>query len=1272
MITLFQNPKKYLLFFIVSLIVIVIAGLLSPIISESLLLNKDKDFEEKINLLQKETQRKVLNFELKLLAKLSTIKNISNSVNLSDPKEREKLFETFIGDEFAEVGVGVYDNLGNLILWNNNHPLSHTQYKNLHLTVNNEESFFYNNSLKSFLAILSKNAKYEIFLSIPLQKNYKLRNEYFVPLSLSDEISHQYYSDLEIIYEKNILEENVKYDKFSFDISNGSGNKIGYAHVNKINTDENIEKFEGLIILIQSSFTIIAFIFLGLWSFSFYIQKKYKPIHVLFISLYILLFRLMMFFLDIPSNLGIMELNNPIYFSSTFGFGIVKSPMELFLTVLALISILIITYQFIVSDEVRKREFRTNKLSIITIVIVLTIILFSSLRIFGSTISSVVFDSTILYFKEAILFSDLPTTFMYLNVLLTGTGFVLLSIIIVLIIFKVLDKVFKQNQIQLFLFSLILLQIFGFSFDVIQENPQTSWFIRVLFIFIIVVISYYITYTKMQKYSVLLTVLFTGSFLSISLLSYFNSELEKRSLKTTSMEMSRSSINLLDYYADEIIYNISEDKSIKQKLLKNNVDFNSEAFVIWSNSTLSKDAKSSIINIIASDKTLLGSFNYDFDEPYIWDWGDDKSDVHGIAKVYQNIDGTDNQVIRAITPIKLGEKLLGYIEVSLLYDVYGFAFEENEKVLVSSNLISKISVNKDLLKIFEFRNRELINYYTDILISDPEKEELLNYPFLSNNEEWASIKINEEDHTFYLSKHENNGFEELIAVGLRDKDVTWNLYDFFKVFFIHSIMIVMFLFLITLLNLPKKSELKISFKTKILISLLLVSILPLILLATYFKGITEEKNSAAVYYKLGKRADNVDKYLNNYFISSTLTEAAIFDKTVNDLGIHFSVYENEELLYSSEGTYYKIGLLPKIINAEVYLSLYHKGEKEFVIQESIEKYNFNSFYYKTFIGDKTYIINVSDSFNRIQLPMTGAELNIFLFGTYSLAIIFIILLSTLLANQISSPIEKLTKATKSVGSGDLDIQLKSYDKGEIKELIDGFNKMVRELKRNQIELAEVERESAWKEMAKQVAHEIKNPLTPMKLAVQHLISAYEDKSNKFDEIFNKVTSTVITQIENLTNIASEFSSFAKMPTIKLEEVELIGIIRETADLFIEENCEVKVSTEINEIRIKSDKEQFQRMMINIIRNSIQAEATIITVTVKAQHDSVDIKVKDDGYGISKEILSKIFDENYTTKKEGMGLGLSLARRFLDVTGGRISVNETTSEGTEILIKIPNN
>ena len=199
--------------------------------------------------------------------------------------------------------------------------------------------------------------------------------------------------------------------------------------------------------------------------------------------------------------------------------------------------------------------------------------------------------------------------------------------------------------------------------------------------------------------------------------------------------------------------------------------------------------------------------------------------------------------------------------------------------------------------------------------------------------------------------------------------------------------------------------------------------------------------------------------------------------------------------------------------------------KEFFRSEKLENIPINSVYSLTNFNNHNIILKVDDLFNKVSIPLSDIELDIFLFGVFSLAVLLLFILSTILADQISSPIRRLTLATKSVGSGDLNVEVNYKTNGEIKDLVDGFNMMVKKIEQSQIEIARMERESAWKEMAKQVAHEIKNPLTPMKLNVQQLITAYKDKSPKFDLIFEKVTAIIISQIETLKNIASEFSNF---------------------------------------------------------------------------------------------------------------------------------------------------
>jgi nitrogen fixation/metabolism regulation signal transduction histidine kinase len=230
--------------------------------------------------------------------------------------------------------------------------------------------------------------------------------------------------------------------------------------------------------------------------------------------------------------------------------------------------------------------------------------------------------------------------------------------------------------------------------------------------------------------------------------------------------------------------------------------------------------------------------------------------------------------------------------------------------------------------------------------------------------------------------------------------------------------------------------------------------------------------------------------------------------------------------------------------------------------------------------------------------------------------------------------------------------------------------MTSELKKNQIEIAEMEREAAWKEMAKQVAHEIKNPLTPMKLALQQLMIAYKDKSKDFDKLFEKVSQTVLNQIDNLSGIASEFSRFAKMPSLKIEVFDLVSVLNDTVNMFLHEKTYIQINTELKLAEIEADLSQLRRMIINLIRNSIQADASKITINLKEEDGFYKLLFTDNGHGIKEEIKDKIFEANFTTKKQGMGLGLSLAKRFLESIKGEIELLSTSEFGSTFLISIP--
>jgi nitrogen fixation/metabolism regulation signal transduction histidine kinase len=448
-------------------------------------------------------------------------------------------------------------------------------------------------------------------------------------------------------------------------------------------------------------------------------------------------------------------------------------------------------------------------------------------------------------------------------------------------------------------------------------------------------------------------------------------------------------------------------------------------------------------------------------------------------------------------------------------------------------------------------------------------------------------------------------------------------------------------------------------------------VLPIVILAVYNQQEGKNRSDAAIFTELSKRSDYLENHVRaqkQKHIDRDLIKA--FDNAGKELGISFAIYEVSHQLYNSREEFYNTRLFNKKLNSKAHYNLNYLSYREYLTNETINNFIYDAYYRKVTIEGRPLIIGVNDAFNKIKLSYSTVNVDVFLFGVYSFALIIIIIISTVFANQISAPIRRLTKATESVAQGDLSVRLENNEKGELKDLFDGFESMTSELQKNQVEIAELERENAWKEMARQVAHEIKNPLTPMKLSIQQMVAAHKDKRKDFGSLFVKLAHSVLNQIDNLSLIASEFSTFAKMPSINLEVVELVPIVNDTINLFTDERINFSIKIPDAPILIEADKSQLRRMAINLIRNSIQAEATSIDIEISENENVVSIRIKDNGNGIDEENKSKIFKPNFTTKDKGMGLGLKLTKRFLQRLNGNIQLIESSPAGTTFAIIIP--
>lgn len=313
--------------------------------------------------------------------------------------------------------------------------------------------------------------------------------------------------------------------------------------------------------------------------------------------------------------------------------------------------------------------------------------------------------------------------------------------------------------------------------------------------------------------------------------------------------------------------------------------------------------------------------------------------------------------------------------------------------------------------------------------------------------------------------------------------------------------------------------------------------------------------------------------------------------------------------------------------------------------------------------------------NNISTPI---EIDDFL-GTLLNVYVFLFILAGVLAitvaNSITNPIKKLGQKLSQFNLGKKNEPLKWDDKGEIGTLIGEYNQLILKLEESANLIAKTERDTAWREMAKQVAHEIKNPLTSMKLSIQHLERAYKLDPIKGKELIERTSFTLIEQIDNLSQIAGEFSSFGKLPQGQNEKVILNEVVSTIHDLFRKrDDMDINLAVPIDEIFVFADKNHLIRILNNLVKNAIQAIPSErrgkISLNLYKDEDNAFIKVSDNGTGIPEDMYEKVFSPNFTTKSSGTGLGLAISANMIESFNGKIYFETEENTGTDFYIKIP--
>ena len=306
------------------------------------------------------------------------------------------------------------------------------------------------------------------------------------------------------------------------------------------------------------------------------------------------------------------------------------------------------------------------------------------------------------------------------------------------------------------------------------------------------------------------------------------------------------------------------------------------------------------------------------------------------------------------------------------------------------------------------------------------------------------------------------------------------------------------------------------------------------------------------------------------------------------------------------------------------------------------------------------------------------ELKVFLTRlilVYLFMLLIAIMLAYFLSSYITRSIKNITDKMKRTRLNERNEKIVlSSASAEIGILVEGYNNMIDELEESAVKLATSEREQAWREMAKQVAHEIKNPLTPMRLSVQSFERRFDINDPNIKVKLKEYSNTLIQQIDVMSSIAEAFSDFAKMPKQRKEKIEIIGVVKMALDIFSEDY--VEYSPEEKEVYANLDKTQLIRIVTNLVKNAIQAVEGIhnpkINVKVFLKNKKFIIEVSDNGKGISKEVEHLIFEPKFTTKTSGMGLGLPMIKNIIEAYEGSINFTSKEGEGTVFTVILSNN
>lgn len=477
---------------------------------------------------------------------------------------------------------------------------------------------------------------------------------------------------------------------------------------------------------------------------------------------------------------------------------------------------------------------------------------------------------------------------------------------------------------------------------------------------------------------------------------------------------------------------------------------------------------------------------------------------------------------------------------------------------------------------------------------------------------------------------------------------------------------------------------KMLYKTRIQLSMVSAVVITLVLVgAVTYASISTQyqtQQDKMIRDKIIRITSAVENSLNDYVNNNNEEKQIALDALAESYATDLTIFnQTGEVEVTTQPRIYEEGLVADRMDARAFINLNKLQRSEFINEETIGQLKYKAVYAPIRSNQKNnetvaylqlpYFANEVDYRERI-----GSLLNVMI-NIYALIFILIGFFAVIIARQITYPLNFIQQSLSKTIYGQKNEPILWNRDDEIGALVSEYNQMIAALEQSAQKLAQSERESAWREMAKQVAHEIKNPLTPLKLGLQLLEKSWREKDPRFDQKFERFSKSFVEQIESLSSIASEFSAFAKMPDTRMDRFSIFDVLNQAVVIFKQmDNFTIIYSAPEEPFIVFADRDQLLRCFNNLLKNSIEATPPgrpgLVEINYETSDKNILFMIKDNGNGIPENMREKIFEPNFTTKSSGTGLGLAFVKNSIENAGGKVWFETKTGQGTTFYLNFP--